>query len=238
MTEEEFQSWVMESPLEKARLQRQHTEGEIVRGKPLGETIFNIASQPQYKTFLEVGTLYGRGSTKCFLDAIIPRNDNAQLYSIESNPTFYKITKDYWDKYFHYTKTNPKKLNLIFGTMVSYEELDENFITDSGHTKETYDYNVDIKEAPLIKLQGEIDVLCLDGGHFSTAQEWEMFKNKIKIIILDDTKTSKTKKILTEIQDDKTWSIIHDGHLRNGELVAIKQQPFPVRQDDTTKSKP
>jgi hypothetical protein len=238
MTEEEFQNWVMESPEEKARLQRQHTEGEIIRGHALGDAIFNIASQPQYKTFLEVGTLYGRGTTKCFLDAIIPRNDNAQLYAIESNPTFYQITKNYWDKYFHYKKISPKKLNLIFGTMVTYEELDENIITDSGHTKETYDYNIDIKRAPLIKIKDEIDVLCLDGGHFSTPREWDMFKNKIKVIILDDTKTSKTKKILTEIQADKKWSIIHEGNFRNGELVAIKQQPVPLRQDDTATPKP
>jgi len=223
MTEEEFHDWVMESPLEKARLQRQHTEGEIVRGSPLGEIIFDIASQPQYKTFLEVGTLYGRGSTKCFLDAILARNDSAQLYSIESNPTFFQITKEYWEKYFHYKKIISNKFNLLFGTMVTYEELDDNYVTDSGHTKETYDYNSDIKSAPFIEIKEEIDVLCLDGGHFSTIQEWEMFKDKIKVIILDDTNTSKATNILKEIQGDKTWNIIHDGNIRNGELVAAKK---------------
>ena len=107
--------------------------------------------------------------------------------------------------------------------MVTYEELDDNYVTDSGHTKETYDYNSDIKSAPFIEIKEEIDVLCLDGGHFSTIQEWEMFKDKIKVIILDDTNTSKATNILKEIQGDKTWNIIHDGNIRNGELVAAKK---------------
>jgi|6_EtaG_2_1085325.scaffolds.fasta_scaffold102905_2 hypothetical protein len=238
MTDAEFNGWVMESPLEKVRVQKQHTEGEVTHNTPLGKYIFDLAQQTHYKNFLEVGTLYGRGTTKCFLDAIMPRSDNARLTSIESNPTFFQITKEYWDKYFHYKKINPAKFNLIFGTMVTYEKLDDNYTTDSGHTKETYDYNADIKSAPLIKIEEEIDVLCLDGGHFSTIHEWNMFKNKIKAIVLDDTKTSKTKNILTEIHSDKTWDVILDSDFRNGQLVAIKQKPVPQRQDGAGNPQP
>tara|TARA_B000000532_G_C18712703_1_gene338966 strand:- start:58 stop:213 length:156 start_codon:yes stop_codon:yes gene_type:complete len=49
-----------------------------------------------------------------------------------------------------------------------------------------------------------------------------MYKNSIKVIILDDTKTSKTRKILDEIKYSNKWNIIYESDNRNGELIATK----------------
>ena len=207
---------------ERIREKKGLSTGDVLRGTQFGDFIFSIACDKEYKNYLEIGPCCGRGTTKCFLDGIIPRKDEASLQSIESNVTFYNITQNYWIRYFEYKTIDPKKLNLILGTLIPYEELDDNYITDGGETKTNYDYNIDIKSAPLIKIEKTVDVLCLDGGHFSTLPEWELFKDQIKVIILDDTNTSKSRKIADEINSNNMWNVIYAGSGRNGELIAKK----------------
>lgn len=73
-------------------------------------------------------------------------------------------------------------------------------------------------------VEDSVDVLCLDGGHFSTSIEWDMFKDEISVIILDDTKTSKTRNIVSEIQQSNKWLITYKSDFRNGELIAKKRE--------------
>ena len=74
--------------------------GQIKMDTDFGRALNLIASNDRYKTFLEVGTWCGLGSTKCLLDGIILRDDGAKLISLESNYKFYDITKKYWKKFF------------------------------------------------------------------------------------------------------------------------------------------
>jgi len=192
--------------------------GQIKMDTDFGKKLNNLASDSRYKTFLEIGSWCGLGSTKCLLDGIILRDD-AKLISLESNLKFYEITKRYWSKFFAVHGIDKTKLDLRYGTLVSYDELDEHYITDSGQTKETYGYNFDIQYAPKIILEEDIDVLCLDGGHFSTLLEWELFKERTKIVAIDDTSTSKTNMILKEIKESERWDIIYESDQRNGEII-------------------
>ena len=105
---------------------------------------------------------------------------------------------------------------------MAYDQLDKDYVTDSGHTKETYDYNQDIKHAPKIIVEDKVDVLCLDGGHFSTSLEWDLFKETAKIVAIDDTSTSKTNMILKEIKESGNWNIIYESSQRNGEMIVEK----------------
>lgn len=192
--------------------------GQIKMNTDFGKELNNLASDSRYKTFLEVGTWCGLGSTKCLLDGIILRDD-AKLISVESNLKFYEITKRYWDKFFVVHDLDTDKFDLRHGTLVSYNQLDKDYVTDSGHTKETYDYNQDIKYAPKIIIEGQVDVLCLDGGHFSTSLEWDLFKDTAKVVAIDDTSTSKTNMILEEIQKSGKWKVIYESNQRNGEII-------------------
>jgi hypothetical protein len=192
--------------------------GQIKMNTDFGKQLNNLASDSRYKTFLEVGTWCGLGSTKCLLDGIILRDDT-KLISLESNLKFYEITKKYWNKFFEVHSIDPAKFDLRHGTLVSYNKLDKNYVTDSGYTKETYDYNQDIKNAPKITIEDKVDVLCLDGGHFSTSLEWDLFKETAKIIAIDDTSTSKTNMILKEIKESGNWNIIYESTQRNGEMI-------------------
>ena len=195
--------------------------GQIKMNTDFGKQLNNLASDSRYKIFLEVGTWCGLGSTKCLLDGIILRDD-AKLISVESNLKFYEITRKYWDKFFEVHGIDTAKFDLKHGTLVAYDQLDKDYVTDSGHTKETYDYNQDIKHAPRIIVEDKVDVLCLDGGHFSTSLEWDLFKETAKIVAIDDTSTSKTNMILKEIKESGNWNIIYESSQRNGEMIVEK----------------
>ena len=71
----------------------------------------------------------------------------------------------------------------------------------------------------------EIDFLLLDGGEFSTYPEWLKLKDRSKIIALDDTNTTKCKKIKQQILSGKhpSYEIIIDSNDRNGFMFLRKK---------------
>ena len=195
--------------------------GQITKESAFGQKIYEISKDNLYKTYLEVGTWAGLGTTKCLLDGIMMRDD-ATLHSLESNIFFHETTHKYWSKYFEHYDINKNKFKLYYGSLIPFDKLDDKYKTDSGHTKDTYDYNQDIKIAPNIVINETIDVLCLDGGHFSTQHEWNMYKDQIKVIILDDTSSSKTRHIFKEINDSSSWEVVFNSRHRGGEFIAKK----------------
>lgn len=196
--------------------------GHIKRKTPFGEAIFDLASNNDLKTFVEIGPMEGLGSTKCLLDGLMLRSDQSKLISVETNAHFVHLTEQYWNYYFEKYDIDSSKLSVLYGALVRYEEISATKVIDSGETIETYDYHQDLLTAPHITLDIPVDVLCLDGGQFTTEIEWNMFKDKIKAVILDDTETSKTREILAEIESNDEWNILFESGLRNGELIAIR----------------
>ena len=68
------------------------------------------------------------------------------------------------------------------------------------------------------------DVLLLDGGEFTTYHEFQILKNRCKILMLDDINTDKCKLIVNEIEHDPSWKIIKRENIkRNGYLIAEKR---------------
>jgi hypothetical protein len=67
------------------------------------------------------------------------------------------------------------------------------------------------------------DVLLLDGGEFTTYYEFQILKNRCKVIMLDDTNADKCKLIVNEIKNDSSWKIIKQNDTRNGFLIAEKK---------------
>ena len=64
------------------------------------------------------------------------------------------------------------------------------------------------------------DVILLDGGEFTTYHEFQILKNRCKILMLDDINIDKCKLIVKEIESDKSWKIIKRENTRNGFLIA------------------
>jgi hypothetical protein len=66
------------------------------------------------------------------------------------------------------------------------------------------------------------DVILLDGGEFTTYYEFQLLKNRCKVIMLDDINVDKCKLIVQEIESDKSWKIVKKENIRNGFLIAEK----------------
>ncbi|MFA5255941.1 MAG: hypothetical protein WC419_04530, partial [Candidatus Omnitrophota bacterium] len=70
--------------------------GQIERGSFLGEDLYLLSRYKGFNTFLEIGTWNGRGSTKCFMDGLVARNDKSRLISIEADRSFFDSAGEFW----------------------------------------------------------------------------------------------------------------------------------------------
>ena len=196
--------------------------GEVKLGSLLGQRLLSLALDPRYGTYVETGTRNGDGSTYCLLSGLLSRPDSSKLYSLETNDAFYRTACS------NLKHVDQAKLELIFGSLVTYDELPV-MPTWNNCTKESYMYNIDLKTAQCAtsRVPEFIDVLFLDSGGWSREAEWLKYKNKTNVIVIDDTKVS-TNKIRDEIKmDSEHWAIVDDvTNDRNGWLCAVRKKSY------------
>jgi hypothetical protein len=185
------------------------------------DEITKYASNTNYKTFLEIGTWNGLGSTKAFSNGFSNRNDDYVFYSLECNK----------EKSMEAAKLYVGNDNIHILNEVIWNEEPSDFydIFPQCLNNETYKHwnEVDIinmKQCDLFlnrtNLPQIFDVLLLDGGEFTTYYEFQILKHRCKILMLDDINVDKCKLIVKEIKNDKSWKIIKEEHTRNGYLIA------------------
>ena len=189
--------------------------GQINIDSKFGEYLFNLASDKQYKTFLEVGTWNGQGSTKCLLSGILQNNPDAKLYSLEANPNMFQQAKQFWSG-------NYKQLVLLNGSLhrelLSLDEIQNHpkfhTLTIHGDKYKTWLENDrrDMMTSDLILIPEEtIDVVVIDGGEFSGIGDWKVLKTKNpKIVCLDDSSVVKSYSIREELLYSDEWDVIID----------------------------
>ena len=183
--------------------------------------IRNYASNLNYKTFLEIGTWNGMGSTKAFSNGFINRNDDYVLYSLECNKEKSMEAKNLY---------NNNKIHILNEVIWNEEPNDFYNIFPQCLTNDLFKHwnEVDIinmKKCNLFlnrpNLPEIFDVLLLDGGEFTTYYEFQILKNRCKILLLDDINVDKCKLIVQEIKLDNSWKIIkEEKNMRNGYLIA------------------
>ena len=208
--------------------------GQINSGDFFGDQIFNLSSVKEFENFVEVGTWNGQGSTKCFMDAILYRNDPSKLYTVEANIEFFEQASKYWQPLVSLNRIPYEKLEMLYGRVIEAEELipiDEiknHKIYNKHPWLEWRERNVSeyqMCENITEKLPESIDVLLLDGGQFSTLAEWERLKSRTKVILLDDTTTFKTEKIRNELIESDEWVVVFDKlNYRNGIFAACRTE--------------
>lgn len=195
--------------------------GQINRGSNLGEIIYNLASDTEYKKFLEIGTWNGQGSTKCFIDGLLTRNDDYSFISLESSKDFYEQAVRFNQKFLN------NKIKIIHGRIIDNEELIYREI--QGHKKTWLDNDIlNYNECKNVwnEINNLYDILLLDGGEFSTYSEFQKLKDLIGILILDDTNEIKNTKVLQYIkQNSDNWEIIKESQERNGYAVYKRIHP-------------
>ena len=201
-------------------LLKNNKEGQICNDS-FSDQITKYASDLKYKTFLEIGTWNGLGSTRAFSDGFKNRIDDYVFYSLECN-------KDKCvDASQLYTDNN--QIHILNEVIWNEEPSDFYEIFPECLYDSTYKHwnEVDIinmKQCNLFlnrpDLPSIFDVILLDGGEFTTYHEFQILKNRCKILMLDDINVSKCKLIVKEIETDPSWKIIRKEHVRNGFLIA------------------
>ena len=162
--------------------------GQINDGR-FSEIINNFGKNTDYKTFLEVGTWNGLGSTKQFVDELVLRFDDYIFYSLECNTDKCKYAKDLYNNLnkVHILnevlfKDEPKNFYDIFPQCATNSMFKEWHRVDMENMKNCNLF-LDRKDLPEI-----FDVVLLDGGEFTTYFEFQIIKDRCKNLLLDDTK--------------------------------------------------
>ena len=194
------------------------SQGQIRMSSERCELITKTIQEHNCQKIVEIGTWKGMGSTLCILNAITP---TSEFITLESNKTFYDIAKSNLISY-------QDKLKMIYGTIVSVDEVNS-FVSNLNLDNERQTWlkedliNLGLCPNVLSEILTEIDFLLLDGGEFSTYQEWEKLKSRTKIVALDDIEETKTRQIYFELSKDINYELIGMTQEGNGFCVFIKK---------------
>jgi hypothetical protein len=180
------------------------------RWKLIQKTIKNN----NFNTIVEIGTWKGMGST---LAILTEKKENTYFITIESNYEFHNIAKNN-------LKNFENNFKMLYGRIVEKEQV-ISFIKEYDLTDEQKTWlNEDIlnfEKCPNIlkELPEKIDFLILDGGEFSTYEEWKILKEKVHFVGLDDINVLKCKKIVEELSSDNNYKLIEVTNEGNGFCV-------------------
>ena len=193
-----------------------------VQDDEFSKKIREFSKNPKNKSFLEIGTWNGLGSTRQFVIELENRTDDYIFYSLECN----KEKSDYAKSL--YVKN--KKLHILNEVIFNVEP--NNFDDIFPQCKENEIYKrwneidmVNMKSCTLFLNRPELpiifDVILLDGGEFTTYFEFQILKHRCKYLMLDDINVSKCELIVKEIESNPDkWNIIEKNTVaRNGFMI-------------------
>ena len=194
--------------------------------------IRRYASDPANKTFLEIGTWNGLGSTKAFAEGFEQRMTVEGFEQEPDKPDyiFYSLECN-TDKSNDAAKLYASKPNIRILNEVIWNQEPADFYEVFPQCKSNPTFKhwhevdmINMQKCPVFldrtDLPEVFDVILLDGGEFTTYYEFQILKNRCKILMLDDTNVDKCAKIVQELQSDPSWRIIKQVNVRNGYLIA------------------
>lgn len=198
--------------------------GQVTLDSELGKKLYDYAQDDNIKTFLEIGTWNGLGSTKCFIEGFKNRKTSFKFYSLECN----KEKSDYAKKLY----SGIENVYILDNVLLNKIPSDIYDIFPVLLENETMNYwnKIDFQNMADKKLFFEttpnlpeiFDFILLDGGEFTTWFEYNLIKDKCKLLALDDTNTFKCKKIVEELKLSNQWEVIHESDERNGIMIFNK----------------
>jgi hypothetical protein len=202
-------------------LHKAHQRGQICNDS-FAAAITRYAADPRYTTFLEIGTWNGLGSTKAFADGFAQRSEPYVFYSLECNAD--KST-DAAALYQHNASMH------ILNEVVWNQQPDDFYevfpqALDNALFRKWHDVDIkNMQRCPLFLARPELppvfDIVLLDGGEFTTYYEFQLLKDRCKVLMLDDILVDKCKRIVAEIKaHPDVWRIVEENTVRNGYLVA------------------
>jgi hypothetical protein len=190
------------------------TQGQILDGSNFATWIDKIITNHKPNVIVEIGTWKGLGSTKRIIDSIVKNDLNCEFMTLESNLNFFEIAKSNLNQHINI-------VNLVWGRIVDRDDI-MSFVNQNTITEEMMGWlDGDLKDYLICdnvmsQIPEHIDFLLLDGGEFSTYEEWKKLKDRTKIVALDDTKVLKSKQIREELLTNPDYEKIVDSEDRNG----------------------
>ena len=196
------------------------SQGQIQLDSKFGNFLYNICKDEQILTVVEIGTMYGTGSTYCLIQGLLHSNKkDVKFLSLECNIEIYNKAIQNWKNIL------PTWANLLFGRIIDINQLDNNDL--QGPEKDWFITDVNnLSNCPYIleKLPKNIDLLFLDGGEFSTYSEFLTLKDRTKYFVLDDSGVRKGLNIKKYIYNNPTeFEVIFDNSDRNGTFFAKRK---------------
>ena len=194
-------------------------KGQINPTDKAGHYIKNICNRDDVNIIVEIGTWNGRGSTLCVYESI--KNTSKRLISLEA-------CKEMYDCAFEFYKDLPE-VSIINGyvsdALLDFNSLPDEFFTDYSKDVKLSWYNEDLKNINrcsnvLNQIPEQIDFLILDGGEYSSWNEYLLLKDRSRIIFLDDTRPPTIKNFKAREDLFKTHHVIIDDLFdRNGYCI-------------------
>ena len=179
--------------------------GQITEDSAAGGWISTISKLDGIKTIVEIGTWNGMGSTLCVINAI--KNTDISFMSIEASAYMCNVARTNLPK-------DSENVSLLHGhlsdELIDIDTLGDLFFSDySKATKRSWleEDKKNISSSPNVMglMPENIDFLILDGGEFSSWNEFLLLKDRTKYLFLDDTRPPCIKNY-----DARSW-LIQDG---------------------------
>jgi hypothetical protein len=175
--------------------------GEILGVNKRGEILRDACRVPSVKSIVEVGTLDGTGSTKIIIEelAIKARSSRAvQLLTIEANKAAHELAIANIGR--------PEiPVQIIHGSLI---HVDSPLLLVGLNQQESFwfqnDANTRFANVPNILeyLPAQFDLLVLDGGEFTTFNDYLVLRNRCTYLFLDDINVRKNRLVFKTALDD------------------------------------
>jgi hypothetical protein len=214
--------------------------GQVNLGSGLGTALFELARLPEVQTALEVGTWNGEGSTLCIASGLA--ETSGRLYSIELDAGMYRQAVDYYAhddfpvELIHGCPLSAEAFR-PFGTYLAGGQVTQHEKDDPGLYERWYTNELELARiAPekmvlkrIVDQAGNLDLVFLDGGEFTSDAEFEYLEPHISgFIVLDDTNplgSIKNSASRIRILESPCWDVVSDElYDRAGWMVARKGQ--------------
>lgn len=192
--------------------------GQITVDTQFGNLLKEICRvEPNIKTVVEIGTWDGMGSTQCIILGLQQsEKTNIQFLSLETNKKMYDAACAAWKD------TLPSWASFIHGRVVDVHEMDSVELSDAEQEWFKEDVQA-IMSCPNVfnLMPAKIDMLLLDGGEFTTKNEFLKLVDRCNIIFADDTNIRKCKWIREHVlcNPDKYHLIFDAPQNRNGVMA-------------------
>lgn len=206
-------------------------QGQITRDNQFGNLIFYFASDPEGpKTWLDIGTWNGRGTTTCILDGF-QESGIASLkkcVSVELHPFMHNVASENLKN--HPAISSVTFLKGTLGGEGAHNHLilpsKESIATDM-HYRINYETDMVLWNEALanpIELPFEPEAAVLDGGEYTGYVDWHYLpKDKLKCVFLDDTNVLKNEKVRKELLESPEWTLLKENTSdRNGWSVFVR----------------